>query len=86
VLLKNIKYSDASFNLFSKDERNGESDIDLIVDLQSRENNPTIFIVQNNSFSNSNLKIGVITIDVNNNKCYFMVDISRTQENQSKEK
>jgi hypothetical protein len=56
VLLKNIKYSDASFNLFSKDERIGESDIDLIVDLHLRENNPTIFIVQNTTFSNSSFK------------------------------
>jgi len=87
-LLRNVKHNDVCFSKGTTEPKNtGECNIDLIVDRYLKEDNPTIYVVQNvTKFAQSNVIVGVLTIEVKTNKSRFMVDMSGTQDNHSKAK
>jgi hypothetical protein len=87
-LLRNIKYVDVCFNMgTSSPQETGECNINLIVNRYLKEDNPTIYVVQNvTKFAKSNVIVGVLTIEVKTNKGRFMVDMSATQDNRGKAK
>jgi hypothetical protein len=87
-LVRNVKHNDVCFNMDTTEPKDtGESNIDLIIDRYLKEDKLTIYVVQNvTKFGKSNVVVGVLTIEVKTNKSRFMVDMSGTQDNQSKAK
>ena len=87
-LLKNILYSDVQFNLPAPEPSlNGESNIDLLVDVHSGEQNGSIIVVQHvTKFGKSDIIIGVSALKLKDNDHLFMVIDSKTAGNQNKAK
>lgn len=87
-LVRNVKHNDVCFNMDTTEPKDtGECNIDLIIDRYLKEDNPTIYVVQNvTNFDKSNVIVGVLTIEVKTNKSRFMVDMSGIQDNHSKAK
>jgi len=85
-LLKNILYSDVQFNCPAPDPRlSGESNIDLLVDAHSGEQNGSIIVVQHGTkFGKSDIIIGVLALKLKNNDHSFMVVDSKTEDNKIK--
>ncbi|UJR35437.1 hypothetical protein I4U23_028194 [Adineta vaga] len=86
AFFKHIKHSDVCFNFGAENPENGEAYIDLIVDVNLKQNHTIIYVVQTvKKFLESDATtIRVLAIDINKSKCYFMVDISNIENNQNK--
>ena len=85
-LLKNILYNNTCFNLLSETANiTGESNIDVIVNKNSEDNNPVVIVVQHViKYEISDLILGVLVIQIKTKNHYFMVDISQIENKQGK--
>jgi hypothetical protein len=88
-LLQNILYSDVNFNLTAPEASlSGESNIDVLVDMHSKEEHGSIIVVQHvTKFDMFGIIIGVLAINLksNNDHSFIIVD-SSIADNQSKAK
>ncbi len=87
-LLQNILYSDVNFNLTAPEASlSDESNIDVLVDMHSKEEHGSIIVVQHvTKFDMFDITIGVLAINLKSNDHSFMIVDSSIADNQSKAK
>jgi hypothetical protein len=87
-LLQNILYSDVQFNLTAPEPSlSGESNIDLLVDMHSKEEHGSIIGVQHvTKFNVFDIIIGVLAINLKSNDHSFMVVDCKIAGNKNKAK
>jgi len=87
-LLQNILYSNVNFNLTAPEASlSGESNIDVLVDMHSKEEHGSIIVVQHvTKIGKLDIIIGVLALKLKDNDHSFMVVDSKIAGNQNKAK